>query len=121
LRFEVLTAVKMSVLVFWVVTLCGLTASIFSPKGGSSMFLQNFAIYLRVHVALKPIRPTWEGSELLYYTYVAVIMFCDALFCWATTYFILCFGNMQWAFLHIYCFGDDKDVGYFHSSSETWI
>jgi hypothetical protein len=35
-RFEVLTAVKMTMLFFWV----------FSPEDGDSMFLQNIAIYL---------------------------------------------------------------------------
>jgi hypothetical protein len=52
-RFEALTAVKMSMLVFWVVTPCGLvgrystnvseeyTASIFRVEDGGIMFLRN--------------------------------------------------------------------------------
>jgi hypothetical protein len=55
--------VKMSMLVSWVVTPCGLTdtnvsenytASIFSPEEGHGMFLRNAGIYLRVHTALQP-------------------------------------------------------------------
>jgi hypothetical protein len=43
-RLEVLTAVKMSMLFFWVVTPCGLV-------GRYSMFLRNFGIYLQAHTA----------------------------------------------------------------------
>jgi hypothetical protein len=59
LRFEVLRAVKMSMLVFGVVTLCGLVGEYrwfernirgFSPGGGGSMFLRNVGIYLQVHM-----------------------------------------------------------------------
>jgi hypothetical protein len=45
-RFEVLTAVKITTLVF---------ASIFrAEEDGDSMFLQNVGIYLQVHTALQP-------------------------------------------------------------------
>jgi hypothetical protein len=52
MRFEVLTVVKMLMLVFWVATPCGLvgryehTASTFSPEDGGSMFLRNAGVYL---------------------------------------------------------------------------
>jgi hypothetical protein len=65
--FEVLTAAKMSMLVFWVVTPFGLvgryqsfgenTAS-FSPEDRGSMFLRNVGICLQVHMASQPGRPT---------------------------------------------------------------
>jgi hypothetical protein len=62
-RFEVLTAVKMSMLIFWVVPPCGLvnrylhfggTYCLFSPEEGGSVFLRNFGGYLQVHTALLP-------------------------------------------------------------------
>jgi hypothetical protein len=52
--FEVLTAVKMLILVFWVVMQCGLA----SAEDGDSMFLQNSGIYLQVHMVSQPKRPT---------------------------------------------------------------
>jgi hypothetical protein len=71
MRVEALRAVKMSMLVFWVVTPCGLvgryhisekhTVSIFRVFGledGNSMFLQNVDICLQVHMALQPRKPT---------------------------------------------------------------
>jgi hypothetical protein len=69
MRFEVLTVVKTSVLVFWVVTLCGLAyryqhlggtycLCIFSPEDGDIMFLRNTGICLQVHMVLQPRRPT---------------------------------------------------------------
>jgi hypothetical protein len=60
----------MMMLVFWVVTPCGLvgryqhfggmyyTAFFFSPEDEGSMFLRNAGIYLQVHMALLPRRPT---------------------------------------------------------------
>jgi hypothetical protein len=50
MRFEILMAVKMSVLV---VTPCGLVGR---TEDGGSMFLQNAGIYLQVHMALQPRR-----------------------------------------------------------------
>jgi hypothetical protein len=47
MRFDVLTAVKISMLVFWVVTLPG-----FRPEDAGSMFLQNVGIYLQTYTAL---------------------------------------------------------------------
>jgi hypothetical protein len=54
MRYEDLTAVKMPIFVFWVVTPCGLVGlyfqvGIFSPEDGGSMFLRN--VYLQVHTA----------------------------------------------------------------------
>jgi hypothetical protein len=57
MRFETLTAVKMSILVFWVVTPCGLVDRYQRFGDGGSMLLRNIGIYLRVHVALQPRRP----------------------------------------------------------------
>jgi hypothetical protein len=68
MRYEVLTAVKMAMLVFWVVTSCGLGNRYqrfgetyclhFSPEDGDSMFLRNVVIYLHFHTALQTRRPT---------------------------------------------------------------
>jgi hypothetical protein len=44
MRFEFLTVVKMS-------------------SDGGSMFLQNLGIYLQLHTALQPRRPTLIGEE----------------------------------------------------------
>jgi hypothetical protein len=52
LGFEVLTAMKLSVLVFWVLTLCGLM------EYGESVFLRKVSNCLQVHTALRPKRPT---------------------------------------------------------------
>jgi hypothetical protein len=52
-EFEVLTVVKMSVLVFWVVMLW-----VFCPEDGGNMFPQNVGIYLQVHTALQHRRLT---------------------------------------------------------------
>jgi hypothetical protein len=48
-RSEVLTAVKISMLVFYVVTPCG-----YFPEDGDSMFYRNVGIYLQVHTASQP-------------------------------------------------------------------
>jgi hypothetical protein len=70
-RVEVLMAVKMSMLLFWVVTPCGIvgryqrfgwtcclhlqpSSVIFRTEDGDSVFLRNFGIYLRVHTASQP-------------------------------------------------------------------
>jgi hypothetical protein len=45
MRFEVLTATKMSILVFWIVT------QNYSDNG-ASMFLRNVSIYPQAHTAL---------------------------------------------------------------------
>jgi hypothetical protein len=75
MRFEVLTAVKTSMLVFWVVLLCGLVGRDqrsgktyclhlqhcrveVSLEDGGSMFLRNVCIYLQIHTALQPRIPT---------------------------------------------------------------
>jgi hypothetical protein len=52
-RFEVLMAVKMSVL-FWVVMPCGHVGRYQHFRG--KYCLQNIGIYLQVHMALKPRR-----------------------------------------------------------------
>jgi hypothetical protein len=42
LRYDILIAVKMSVLIFWVIVPCGLVGTyqcFFSPEDGDSMFL----------------------------------------------------------------------------------
>jgi hypothetical protein len=51
-RFEVFKSVKMALLLFWVVTSCGL----FNTEDGDSMFLRNVGFYLRVHMASQPRR-----------------------------------------------------------------
>jgi hypothetical protein len=68
--FEILTAVKMSMPVFWVVTPCGLVGRYqllrgtycvhihFSPEYGGSMFLRNAGIYLQDHIASQSRIPT---------------------------------------------------------------
>jgi hypothetical protein len=36
----------------------------FSPEDGRNMFLRNVGIYIEVHMALKPRRPTWILHDL---------------------------------------------------------
>jgi hypothetical protein len=64
-RYEVLTAMKMSMFVFWVVTPCGLVSRFqrfgethFSPEDGDSTFPRNVFICLQVHTALQLRKPT---------------------------------------------------------------
>jgi hypothetical protein len=65
MRFEVFTAVKMKMVVFRIVTPCGLAGVYerfritycFSPEDGGSMFLRNVGTHLQVHTALQPRRP----------------------------------------------------------------
>jgi hypothetical protein len=59
----------MSMLVFCVLTPCGLVGryehfgeSNFSPEDGDSMFLRNVGVYLQIHMALLPRRPTMTNS-----------------------------------------------------------
>jgi hypothetical protein len=56
MRFEVLTAVKMPILVFWFVKPYGLVSRCqrfggryFRPEDGGSMFFRNVDIYLQVY------------------------------------------------------------------------
>lgn len=68
MRFEFLTAVKMSILIVHVVTSCahiGYTnvskeraTSTFSPEDGGMMFLRNVGIYIQVNNPLQRRKPT---------------------------------------------------------------
>jgi hypothetical protein len=62
MRFEDVTAVKMSMLIFWAVTPCGLEGTVFRrnilPPSSDSMFYRNVAMYRQVDTALQPRRPT---------------------------------------------------------------
>jgi hypothetical protein len=58
MKFEVFMAVKIPVLVSWLVMLCGLVSRyvhlrVISPKYGVIIFLRSVGIYLRVHTALQ--------------------------------------------------------------------
>jgi hypothetical protein len=64
-RFQVLTAVKMPMLIFWVVTLCGFAGryhrfgGTYCSEDGGNMFFRNVGgICLQVHMPLLPRRPT---------------------------------------------------------------
>jgi hypothetical protein len=68
-RFEVLTAVKMTMLFVWAVTPCRLegrnssvsekhAVSILSPEEGVSMSLRNAGVYVLVYKASEPRRTT---------------------------------------------------------------
>jgi hypothetical protein len=70
LRFEVLTAVRMTMLFFWVVTPC-------SPEDGNSMFLRNVGIYLRVYTASQP-RTT---TSLMYNSITMIIIIINMHVC----------------------------------------
>jgi hypothetical protein len=69
MRSDILTAVKTSMLVFWVVAHCRLTSRYQTfggthnlhilPEDGSNIFLRNVGIYLEVRTALIPRTPTW--------------------------------------------------------------
>jgi hypothetical protein len=59
-RYEVLTAVRMSMLFSWIMTPCRLVGRyqrFFSPEDGDSIFLRN-VIYLRVYRASQLRRTT---------------------------------------------------------------
>jgi hypothetical protein len=75
MRFDVLTAVKMSMLVFWVVTPCGLVGRYqrfggtyclylqdWSEDGGRT-FLRNVGIYPQTHMTSQPRRTINYNSE----------------------------------------------------------
>jgi hypothetical protein len=66
-RFEILTAVKMSMSFFWAVTPCDLIGryqcSIFKADAGDSMFVQNAGIYMQVHKASQPRRTISTSQE----------------------------------------------------------
>jgi hypothetical protein len=72
-RFHVLKAVKMLMLVFWVVTLCGLV-------GGGSMFLWNAGIYLQVYMALLRRRSTsTQNTSFTNYYNFCVMLYISVL------------------------------------------
>jgi hypothetical protein len=88
MRFEVPNAVKISMLVFWVVTPCGLagrykhfeeyTISNLSPEDGDNMFLRNVDLDLQVHTTLLPTRQTlilFHFIYLLFSFYFIVLIF----------------------------------------------
>jgi len=57
MKFEVLTTVKITILVFLVVTN-------FSPDDGTSMFPRNVNIDLQVHTAYQPTRTTLTSHDI---------------------------------------------------------
>jgi hypothetical protein len=63
MRYKVVMAMKMSVLVSWVVTLCGLVGKhrrfggTNHPEDGGGKFLQNVGINLQIHKSLRPRKP----------------------------------------------------------------
>jgi hypothetical protein len=66
--FEVLTTVKMSMLVFWAVVPCvGRYQQPFSPEDGEGMLLRNVSVDLLVHTAIQSRRTisVWWGTLLL--------------------------------------------------------
>jgi hypothetical protein len=68
IKFEVLKAAKMLMLIIWVVPPCGFvvktnvseehTATSFRAKYGGRMFVRKVGIYPQVHTTLPPRRPT---------------------------------------------------------------
>jgi hypothetical protein len=73
------TAEKMSMFFFRVVTPCELVSrhqrfggTYFSPEDGGSMFLRNIGVYLQVHTALQPRRPTENFSLTLLKIFIFV-------------------------------------------------
>jgi hypothetical protein len=66
MKFEVLATMKILMMIFWIVTPCGLVGRYqrvretyylyFSPEDGYSMFRRNVGIDLQVHTVLLPIR-----------------------------------------------------------------
>jgi hypothetical protein len=74
MRFEVLTEVKLPMLVFWVVTPCGKVDRYqhfggFNPEDGGSVFLRNVDIYLQVYTALQPRGTTIDNTLIIYKLY----------------------------------------------------
>jgi hypothetical protein len=84
---QVLTAVKMSMSIFWVVTL----------EDRGSMFFRNVGIYLQVHAALQPRRKTSTLPSKLHQAIEFVICLCKRNLreislayrpvCWLISYF----------------------------------
>jgi hypothetical protein len=73
--FEILTAVKMSIFVFWVLTPCGLVGRYhrfggthFNPEDGGSVFIRNDGICVQVHTVLQLRRPT-SATKLVGFLY----------------------------------------------------
>jgi hypothetical protein len=52
MRFEVIVALNILIVVAWVVTMCALV----DPKDVGSMFLQNIVTHLQVHTVSQPRR-----------------------------------------------------------------
>jgi hypothetical protein len=46
MRFVLFTAVKISMLVFWVITPSGLAGKYFSPKDGCNILPRNIGVYV---------------------------------------------------------------------------
>jgi hypothetical protein len=63
-RSDILTPMKMSMLVFWLVKPCGLVGRSDQSEDGNSMFLRNFGIYLQVNAAWHPRRSTLKIDSL---------------------------------------------------------
>jgi hypothetical protein len=63
-------------LVFWVVKPCGLkeehTISTFWTEDGGSMFFRNVGIYLQVHTAVQPRRPTKKKKRTVVKKHVSI-------------------------------------------------
>jgi hypothetical protein len=87
MRSEVLTAMKMAMLVFWVATQCGLaihsdvseehSASIFSAEGLCSMFLRKVGICTQVHTTLRPRRPTSTYCTEIFHDFLQPLQAVD--------------------------------------------
>jgi hypothetical protein len=56
-------ALKMKMMMFWVVTSCGLVGRY--PEDGDGMFLRNAGIYLQAHTASQPKRTSSDCVVLL--------------------------------------------------------
>jgi hypothetical protein len=57
---------KMSMLVFWVVTPCGLVGRYFNSKDEESIYLLNVGIYQQVHTALQTQKTNIGSVSSLY-------------------------------------------------------
>jgi hypothetical protein len=66
MRLEVLTMVKISMLVFWVAMQCGPVGRYQHFEGTYCLHLQGLSgIYLQAHTALQPRRPTLTRQTYL--------------------------------------------------------
>jgi hypothetical protein len=65
MRFDVLKAVKVSVMVFWIIMLCHLVDSY--PEDRGDMFLQNSGKHLKHHRVLQSGSPQMTSMVCLYY------------------------------------------------------